>query len=125
VTVHRGRAFQQFLEAAPAQRERDREADRGPKRVAAADRFRKGQDRVSSTPQSIARSGLAVSATTRPNGSSTPPCSSQASAEFAFNMVSLVVKVLDAITTSVAVGSKPASASSSAAPSTLETTAVS
>jgi hypothetical protein len=40
-------------------------------------------------------------------------------------MVSLVVKVFDAATTMVVAGSKPATASSSAAPSTLETTATS
>jgi hypothetical protein len=41
------------------------------------------------------------------------------------SIVSVVVKVLDAIATSVAAGSKPATASSSAAPSTLETIAAS
>jgi hypothetical protein len=40
-------------------------------------------------------------------------------------MVSVVVKVFDAMAISVACGSKPATASSSAAPSTLETMAAS
>ena len=60
-----------------------------------------------------------MSAISRPNGSATPLSSSQASAERALSIVSLVVKVLDATTTRVACGSKPATASASAAPSTL------
>ena len=55
------------LERVPAQRQRGREADRGPERDSGRRRFRrKGRMRVSSTPNSIALSGSAVSAITRP-----------------------------------------------------------
>ena len=81
--------------------------------------------RVSSTPNSIALSGAAVSATVRPKGSATPPSASHCSAERALSSVSPVVKVFDAITSRVAAGSNSATAASSAAPSTLATIAAS
>ena len=41
--VHLGRAFEQFLEIAPAQRQRRRKSDRGPERIAPANGFIKGE----------------------------------------------------------------------------------
>ena len=78
--------------------------------------------RVSSMPHCTACSGLAVSATTWPRGSTTPCSRIQSSTDCAFNRVSAVVKVLDAITSNVFSATKRSRTGSSAVPSIFDTT---
>ena len=99
MAVHRRRAFEQALERVPAERQRGRKADRRPERIAAADASRRRAG--SGSRRRRIRSpcpGAAVSAIDPAIGigDAAPPPASR-SAERALSIVSLVVKVFDAI----------------------------
>ena len=122
MAVHLGRAFEQFLERVPAERQRGGEADRRSTANSARRRLRRtagcGSRRC---PASTAASGSAVTAITRPYGilDAALRAASRAPRRMLAS-VSVVVKVFDATTISVVAGSSVFTASSSAAPSMFE-----
>jgi hypothetical protein len=119
VLVHRARAGEQLAKALGADRDRDRQADRRPQRVAAADPVPEAEgarDAEARRRLDVARRGDEVLFDPR-----AARATNQARAVSALVIVSCVVKVLLATTKSVSAGATRASTEARSAPSTLAT----
>ena len=115
-------AAQEFVEAVGPDRDRQRQPDARPDRIAAADPVPEAEHAVGWMPNSATLSSwVETAAKWSPTAASPTPCAIQARAVLALVIVSSVVKVFDETMNIVRDGSSPRSVSPMSAPSTLET----